>query len=680
MENNYSDYCNAEGCQQCSRHFGEHDHEHGHSHKHGAENEKAEILRLIISGVFFIAGIISLKIFNRALFASLSVPALLFLFTWLISGFNVIWASVKNIGHGQIFDENFLMTVASVGAFIIGDYFEGATVMLLYNIGEMIQDYALRSSRKSISDLLKLKIDTVHILENGVEKEIDPADVPVGSLIMIKPGEKIPLDGIIESGSALVETASLTGESVPKSFGPGEKVFSGFISLDGALTVRTEKIFSESAASKVAKLIETAQQQKAQPEKFITKFARVYTPVVTLAALCLAVFPPIIISLITHTPITGFSNFKPWFYRSLIFLTVSCPCALVISIPLTYFAGLGGLAKKGALVKGANYIDILSKLSICVFDKTGTLTESKLNVSKVVCENGFTENEVMQLAMIAEKNSLHPIACAILDYGHQHQIDIAQGHIVENFSEISGKGVRLEVDGKELFVGNEKIFSHSNDSAAAEIRKSKSNAGEEKTSVYIIYGQVFAGTIFFTDTIRDGALTLTKNLKELGVQKNVILTGDNSAEAKKVATLLGIDEFHSSLLPDQKLAVLKNIIEEHHSESVHGFVSFMGDGINDAPALSLADVGIGFGNVSSDLAIESADLIFLNEHLNMLPIAIKQSKKIKKVVMQNIVFAISIKVLFLGLGALGLVGMIPAIFADMGVCLLAILNGLRARH
>lgn len=674
MENNQSKHYHADCCSCCSTHSQSHSHEHHHD-EHGAET--GEHLRIFISGLFFIAGVITFKVYNRLLFGSLALPSVLFIFTWFISGFNVIRSAIKNIGHGQVFDENFLMTLASAGAFIIGEYFEGATVMLLYNIGEMLQDYALRNSRRSISDLLKLKVDTVRLLDGGVEKEVAPADVPVGSVILIKPGEKIPIDGMIEEGSALVETASLTGESVPKSFTVGEKVFSGFISLDGALKIRTEKLFSESAASKVAKLIEQAQTQKAQSEKFITRFARVYTPMVTLAALCLAVLPPIIISVTTHTPITGFGNFVPWFYRGLIFLTVSCPCALVISIPLTYFAGLGGLAKKGILVKGANFVDSLSKLSVCVFDKTGTLTESKLTVSKLTCENGFTETELLQLAVTAEKNSSHPIAHAVLKYAKTHNgTDVAKACEVKNFAEISGKGVRLEVDGKELLVGNEKIFSEAN----GDIAFDKSNNGEEKTSVYVIYDQKLVGTIFFSDRLRDGALTLTKNLKAFGVQKTVILTGDNATEAKKIATQLGIDEFYASLLPEEKLAVLKNIIETNRLQKEMGCVSFMGDGINDAPALSLADVGIGFANVSSDLALESADLVFLNEHLNMLPIAMKQSKKITKTVTQNIVFAIGVKVIFLGLGAFGLVGMIPAIFADMGVCLLAILNSLRARY
>lgn len=657
-----SDVC-AHGC----------DHLHKNDGAHEAESKKNEIIRLAFSSVFFIAGFIVSKC--SALPFAIFFSHILFLLTWFISGAEVLFASIKNIGHGQIFDENFLMTAATVCAFVVGNYFESAAVMLLYNAGELLQEYAVNASQRSIANAVTLNADTARIIENGKEKKVSPSGVAVGSVLLVKPGEKIPIDGIIESGNALVESASLTGESIPKSFAPGDEVFSGFIPLDGALKIRTTKFFSESAASKIGKLIESAQKQKAKSEKFITRFARIYTPAVTFAALCLAVLPPLFISFARQTPITGFAQFSPWLYRSLIFLTVSCPCALVISIPLTYFAGLGGLAKKGILVKGSNFIDSLSKLSVCVFDKTGTLTESTLRVSSIVPNTGFTENEVIRLAAIAEKNSSHPIAKAISAYAQTASENITEMHTSKNFSELSGKGVRLEVDGKELLAGNEKIFGCSRSAVPLTLQK----VGGEKTCMYIIYDGQFIGTVFFGDTIREGALTLTRKLKELDVKKTLILTGDNANEAKKIAALLDIDEFHASLLPKEKLRILQDTIEMQRKKNKNACIGFMGDGINDAPALSLADVGIGFAGISSDLALESADVVFLNGNLDMLPVSIRHAKKITRTVKQNITFAIGVKIAFLMLGGLGLVGMLPAVFADVGVCLLTILNSLRAR-
>lgn len=645
------------------------------SNEHFSDNDffvsKSEKIRLVISLVFFLTGLFLFFKFPKIKILSISCSTILFVIAWFISGFEVLTNSVSNLFHGQLFDENFLMTIASVGAFVLGEYFEGATVMILYNVGEIIQSFALNSSRQSISNLVNLQVDKVCVLEEGEEKYLPAEKVSVGSLILVKPGEKIPIDGLVEDGSALVETSSLTGESLPKSLTVGDKVFSGFISLDGVLTIKTKALFSESATSKVVKLIEKAQSQKAKPEKFITRFARVYTPIVVFAALCLAIFPPLIISFFTKTKITSFDNFSTWFYRSLIFLTVSCPCALVISIPLTYFASLGGLAKKGVLVKGANFIDNLSKLGVCVFDKTGTLTESKLEVSELKVEKGFSEEKLLELASIAEKNSQHPIAKAIIEYANKK--NISNSGRGENFLEIAGRGVSLEVDGKKLLVGNEKIFATLKELDTQIWQKSPNN----KTCVYVIYDKVFVGTIFFTDKLRPSTTNLVKNLTEAGIKKTVILTGDNYAEANKTAQALGISEFYAGLLPDEKLKILKAIIE--NARAKNKCVSFMGDGINDAPTLSLADVGISFAGVSSDLALESADLVFLNDNLQLLPASIVHAKKTTKIVMQNLVFAIGVKALFLVLGAFGQVGMIFAIFADMGVCVLAILNSLRAR-
>lgn len=673
MANNKTHTCSCSVCQIDNENQDSHSNESPTSHDESFSVSKSEKLRLAISLVLFLTGLFLFVKFPNIKILSISFSTILFIATWFISGFEVLTYSVKNFFHGQLFDENFLMTVASIGAFVLGEYFEGATVMLLYNVGEIVQSYALTSSRKSISNLVNLQVDKVCVLENSNEKYLTPEKIPVGSLILIKPGEKIPIDGIIETGSALFETSSLTGESLPKSLGEGDEVFSGFISLDGALTIKTKTLFSESATSKVAKLIEQAQSQKANPEKFITRFARVYTPIVTLIAVCLAIFPPLIISFVTKSKIPSFENFSTWVYRSLIFLTISCPCALVISVPLTYFASLGGLAKKGILVKGANFIDNLSKLSACVFDKTGTLTESKLTVSELKPENGFSEEKLLELALIPEKNSTHPIAKAIIEYADKK--NISKPDRGENFLEIAGKGVSLELNGKELLVGNEKIFATLKKLDTQIEQKPPTN----KTCVYVIYDKVFAGTIFFTDRLRPGATSLVKKLAEVGIKKTAILTGDNYAEAEKTAQALGVSEFYANLLPAEKLEVLKTIIENARKKNKNKAVSFMGDGINDAPALSLADVGISFAGVSSDLALESADLVFLNDNLHLLPKAIRHSKKTAKVVMQNIIFAIGVKVLFLVLGALGYVGMIFAIFADVGVCILAILNSLRAR-
>lgn len=641
------------------------------------ESKKFEIIRLLISILFFLVGIFFWNYSDKRFLFSISLPALFFIFTWFISGFEVLSNAVKNLFKGEVFDENFLMTVASIGALILEEYFEGATVMLLYNIGELIQDYAVDSSRSSISKLLDLQVDQVRIIDEGNEKMVSPETVKIGSIVLVKPGEKIPIDGIIQNGNALVETASLTGESLPSAFGIGDKVLSGFISLDGVLEIKTSSVFSESAASKVEALISNAQNQKAKPEKFITRFARIYTPIVTLAAIFIAIIPPLILSAINKVAITGFESFGSWIYRGLIFLTVSCPCALVISVPLTYFASLGGLAKKGILSKGANFIDSLANVETCVFDKTGTLTEGNLSVFEIITKNNFTEVEVLSLAYEAEKNSTHPIAKAVIEKAKTENLHNTNSkYSVKNFLEIPGKGVKLEVNEKYLLVGNQKIFEYTNDNLQNKIQKT--TAG--KTLVYVIYDSKLAGCIYFNDQLRKTSIGLVEKLNALNVKKTVILTGDNYAEAEKIANTLRVTEFDANLLPEQKLERLKNIIAKTRASTKKGRVCFLGDGINDAPALSLADIGISFGNFSSDIAIESADVIFLTENLSLLPTAIEHSKKTSKLVAQNITFAISVKVLFLILGAFGLIGMISAIFADVGVCLIAILNSLRARN
>lgn len=649
---------------------------HSHEHTHEEDESKVfELIRLAVSILFFIAGIFTLKQADKQILFFLSLPSLLFVFTWFISGFEVLSASVKNILHGEFFDENFLMTIASIGAFILGEYFEGAAVMLLFNIGELVQDYAVNTSRKSISNLISLQVDEAHVIENGKEKNIPAEKVSVNSLILVKPGEKIPIDGIVESGSALVDTASLSGESLPRSVGVGDSLLAGFISLDGALQIRTTALFSETAASKLSTLIKNAENQKTASEKFITRFSRVYTPIVTLSAICLAIIPPVVLSIVHKKPISGFENFSTWFYRALIFLTVSCPCALVISVPLTYFASLGGLAKKGILVKGANFIDNLASIKTAVFDKTGTLSEGRLSVSSIECKNDFTEDRLLQLAYSAEKNSTHPIAKAIIEAAKSRCSDslLNENFSSQNFLELPGKGVQLEINGKLLLLGNEKIFEY------AKIDFTKEDVKNNKTSVYVIYDHKVAGRIYFNDTLRKSSFNLVKNLSAVGVKNTVILTGDNFEQAAETARILGVSDFKAELLPEEKLNELKKIISQTKKQNSNASVSFLGDGINDAAAITLADVGISFGNISSELAIESADVILLNEDLNLLARAILHAKKTSKIVRQNIIFAVGVKVLFLILGAFGLIGMILAIFADVGVCLIAVLNSLRAR-
>lgn len=670
MQNKENDYCSTShdcACHSC--------HEHGES---SHESKKLEITCLVISLVLFVTGLLTMRQTGTRVFFTLPLSALFFIGAWFISGFEVLSSAVKNIFHGEVFDENFLMTIASIGAFILGEYLEGAAVMLLYNIGELIQDYAISASRNSITKLIDVQVDTVTVLEGGNEKHIPAETVSIGSIILVKPGEKIPIDGIVESGHALVETASLTGESVPRSLGPGDTVLSGFISLDGALQIKTTTVFSESVASKVSELIENAQDQKANPEKFITRFARLYTPIVTISALCLAVLPPLVLSFVHKTPITGFENFSVWFYRGLIFLTISCPCALVISVPLSYFASIGGLAKKGILVKGANYIDSMANISTCVFDKTGTLTEAKLSISHIECENGFTETEVLQLVYEAEKNSSHPIAKALTEGAKQKCGNLLsqETNEVKNFVEYPGKGVRLEVNGKVLLVGNRKIFEY----ADAVDHPKKENFKNEKTFVIVIYDNKVAGTVYLSDSLRKSSLNLVDALKAVGVKKTIILTGDSHGQAEQTAQMLSMSHFKAELLPEQKLLELETIIANDRSENKKNRVSFIGDGINDAAALTLADVGISFGNISSDIAIESADVIFLQENLQLLPQLIMHSKKTARVVRQNIIFALAVKMLFLLLGAFGLIGMLLAIFADVGVSLIAVLNSLRARY
>lgn len=618
----------------------EHHHDHEHEHDHGAE--KSDLIKIIFSIIFYIiAFIVKDEITKKVLF----------LISYFIVGFKVLKEAAQNIFKGEIFDENFLMSVATIGALIISEFPEAVAVMLLYQIGEFFQGVATEKSKKSITDLMNIKPDTATVLVDGKEAEMLPEKVQIGAEILVKPGEKIPLDGVVIEGDSFIDTKALTGESVPRAVKVSSEVLSGSINQNGILKIKVTKEFTESTVNKILELTQNATEQKSKSENFITKFAKVYTPTVVLIAVVLAVLPPVILK----------DEFSKWVYRALSFLVVSCPCSLVISIPLSFFGGIGGAAKKGILVKGSNYIEKMSKAKIGVFDKTGTLTKGEFKIQEINSV-GIEDSELLELTAYAENYSNHPIAKVIKDE-YNKEIDKSK---ISDIEEISGHGIKAIVLGKEVLAGNEKLMKKENIDF-----EPKELAG---TVIYVAVDKKYSGYILISDKIKDDAIEAIKSLKKAGIEKTVMLTGDNEKVAIAVAKELRIDETYSELLPTDKVQKIKEIIENKRKDDT---VFFVGDGINDSPVLAISDIGIAMGGIGQDSAIEAADLVLMTDEPSKIATAIKLSKKNMKIVKENILFSIFVKILVLVLSALGITNLWLAVFADVGVSVIAILNALR---
>lgn len=572
-----------------------------------------------------------------------------YLVPYLVIGWDILYRSIRNILRGQVFDENFLMAIATIGAFILGDYPEGTFVMLFYQVGEWFQSYAVGRSRRSISQLMDIRPDYANIEVNGQLERVDPESVGVGDRIVVKPGERIPLDGKVLIGESTLDTAALTGEATPREVAPGDDVISGCVNQQGLLTLEVTKPFGESTVAKILDLVENASAKKAKAENFITRFAKYYTPTVVFMALALAVIPSLLDG-----------QWVQWCQRALIFLVISCPCALVISVPLSFFGGIGGASKQGILVKGSNYLEALAQVRTVVFDKTGTLTKGNFSVAKIYAR-GMNEEELLELAALAESYSDHPIAQSL----RQACISPLDAQRVRDVQEIAGHGVKAKVDGRLVYVGNSKLMA----SIGAEWERIQ----EAGTAVHVLLDGAYAGCILIADTLKPDAAEAIAALKHAGIERCVMLTGDSQAAGEAIAKQLGIDEWHCALLPDGKVAQVEALLAQ-----AQGKLAFVGDGINDAPVLSRADIGIAMGALGADAAIEAADVVLMDDQPTKLCTAIRVARKTRRIVVQNIVFALGIKVLVLALGALGFASMWAATFADVGVCVLAILNAMRA--
>lgn len=605
--------------------------------------QKKTLIRIIISlATLVIAAIIPVEGYLR-----LGV----FLVPYLIIGYDILWKAVRNILRGQVFDENFLMAIATVGAFVLGDYLEGSAVMIFYQVGELFQSVAVGKSRKSISSLMDIRPDYANLEKDGEIVESDPEEVSIGDIIVVKPGEKIPLDGVIIQGNTSVDTSALTGESVPRSLTEGDDVISGCINLSGVVRVRVTKEFGESTVAKILDLVENSSSKKAKAENFITKFARYYTPCVVIGAALLAVIPSLI---------TG--NWGEWVNRALIFLVISCPCALVISVPLSFFGGIGGASRCGILIKGGNYLETLAKAEIVVFDKTGTLTKGVFNVTAIHPEI-ISEEKLIELAAYAEVYSTHPISRSIRE-AFNAEIDKS---MISDVEELSGRGVSALIDSKRVYAGNDKLME--------EIGVSWHPCHHTGTTVHVAVDSTYAGHIVISDEVKPDSAEAVTALKNAGVKKTVMLTGDAKAVGESTARQLGLDEIYTELLPDGKVEMVEKLLEE---KSDKGRLVFVGDGINDAPVLSRADIGIAMGAVGSDAAIEAADVVLMDDKPSKIALAIDISRRTLSIVHQNIVFALAVKLAVLLLGALGLANMWAAVFADVGVSVIAIINAMRA--
>lgn len=618
------------------------------------KKQKKVLIRIIVSAVLLAAIMITTK------FVEINkwIQLVLYLVPYLIIGYDILKKALKGIFKGQIFDENFLMAVATVGAVALGEFSEGAAVMLFYQIGELFQSVAVGKSRKNITSLMDIRPDYANVELNGKLEKIDPDDVEIGTEIVVNPGEKVPIDGIIISGDSTLNTSALTGESVPRSVKVGDEIISGCINLTGVLKIKTTKEFGDSTVSKILDLVENSSMKKSKSENFITKFARYYTPAVCGGALLLAILPPII-RLISGTG----AMWGEWITRALTFLVISCPCALVISIPLSFFAGIGCASANGVLVKGSNYLEALSDTQYVVFDKTGTLTKGVFEVTGIYPANNFDKDALIRLAAFAESASSHPISVSLKkNYGKEINIDE-----VSDIQEISGHGVSALVDGKRVFAGNIKLMKKENIVVECE--------HDEGTVVYVSCDGEYAGCIVISDVVKENSKKAISSLKKSGIDKTVMLTGDSKQAAQRVAKSLSLDEYHAELLPADKVEWVEKLLSQ---KSAKKKLAFVGDGINDAPVLSRADIGIAMGALGSDAAIEAADIVLMDDDPSKIALARKISVHTLKIVKENIVFALGIKAICLVLGALGIANMWVAIFADVGVMILAVLNAIRA--
>ena len=610
---------------------------------------KKRMTRVSIGALLFLLAIIAE---NTQLMKNENLILGIFLVSYFIIGGDVVKRAVRNIGSGQVFDENFLMTIATVGAFLVSEYPEAVAVMLFYQVGELFQDYAVHRSRKSIADLMDIRPDYANLIQNGEVVQKDPSEVTIGQTIMVRPGERIPLDGVITKGITSLDTSALTGESLPRDVMAGAEVLSGCVNLTGAIEIQTTKEFGDSTVAKILELVENASSRKAQSEDFITKFARYYTPIVVISAVLLAILPPLVIG----------ADWADWIYRALTFLVISCPCALVISVPLSFFGGLGGAGRSGILIKGGNYLEALSQAKTVVFDKTGTLTKGHFTVAKIVPEK-IEADQLLEMASYAEYYSNHPIAISIREaYGRKME----ESRISEA-SEEAGYGVKIFLDGAEILAGNSKMMARAN------IAYQKEPGA--KTVIHVAKNGIYAGHILIGDEIREDAVEGIARLKKSGIRRMVMLTGDRHTQAMETANRLGITEVYSQLLPGDKVDKLEEILK---SEVNNGKVIFVGDGMNDAPVLARADIGVAMGGIGSDAAIEAADMVIMNDSVSKLSTAIRISSKTIGIVKQNIIFAIGIKIVVLLLAAAGFASMWAAVFADVGVAVIAIMNAMRA--
>lgn len=622
------------------------------------KKQKKVLYRIIVSGILFFLFLILEKT-GVLEPVPIVVQGLLFLVPYLIIGYDVLYRAFRNIRNGHVFDEHFLMMIATFAAFATGEFSEGCAVMLFYQVGELFQSVAVGKSRQSITEMMSIAPDFANILkDNGEIEEVDPEDVNVGDTIVVKAGEKIPLDGTVIEGESFLDTAALTGESVPRKVKTGEEVFSGCVNGEGTLKIKVSKIYEDSTVAKILEMVENASSKKARLENFITRFARVYTPIVTIGAVLLALLLPL------FTDLTFVNSIQ----RACIFLIVSCPCALVISVPLGFFGGIGAASKVGVLVKGSNYLEAIADVNTIVFDKTGTLTKGEFKVSQILPSKAFSEQnanakeELIKLAAFGEALSNHPIAMSIKE-AFGGQLDTS---LIKDNTEVAGQGICALYNGKKLLVGNAKLMAAQN--------ISYEECHEYGTIIYVAYDGTFVGTVVIADTIKEGAAEAISAMKSVGIRKTVMLTGDRAETAQAVAGKIGIDEVHSDLLPGDKVDQVEAIMSQTSGKDK---VSFVGDGINDAPVLMRADVGIAMGSLGSDAAIEAADIVLMDDDISKIAFVVKIARKTMGIVKQNITFAIGVKVLVLILGAFGLASMWAAVFADVGVAVIAILNSMR---
>lgn len=626
-------------------HGHDHDHDHGHHHERAEHAGRTLLIRAGLAILLLVLGHLATSAGGRLL-PLLGVVC--FVAAYMIAGYDVLLTALRNIRRGEVFDENFLMAVASIGAMAVGESAEGVMVMLLYQLGEYLQDKAVDKSRDNIAALMDVRPDYANVLRDGKEVRVSPEEVQVGDTILVRPGEKIPLDGVVTEGASALDTAALTGESLPRDVGVGDSVLSGCVNMTGVLTVQVTAAYGQSTVAKILALVEESGEHKAATERFITRFSRWYTPAVCLAAVLIAVIPGLA---------TG--NWRAWIYTALTFLVISCPCALVISVPLTFFSGVGGASRKGILVKGANHLETLAALDTVAFDKTGTLTKGVFNVTEVA-PVGMTEEALLDLAAHAEMHSPHPISKS-LQAAYNGELDSSR---VADVTDTAGQGLAAVVDGKTVLCGNEKLM-RANDVAFVP-------AEAAGTIVHVAVEGAYAGHIVISDAVKPGASGAISALKEAGVTRTVMLTGDNEAVAAEVAGRLGLTEYRASLLPGDKVSALESLLGDDHR------VAFVGDGVNDAPVLRRADAGIAMGGLGSDAAIEAADIVLMDDDVGKLAVAVRLAKKTMTIARQNIAFALAVKVLVMLLGVLGIANMWLAVFADVGVAMLCILNALRA--